>query len=48
MAASAAHNGIKLSRTEYNALLKAGSALLVPQAVEHFVLLEGADPLKTF
>lgn len=48
MAAAAARNGVSLSRPEYNALLKAGSALLVPQAVEHFVLHEGADPLKTF
>lgn len=48
MAAAAAHNGVNLSRTEYNALLKAGNALLVPQAVEHFVLHEGFDPLKSF
>lgn len=48
MATHAAQNGVDLSRTEYDALLKAGNALLVPQAVEHLVLHEGADPLKSF
>lgn len=44
----AAQNGVDLSRGDYDALLKAGAALLVPQSVEHLVLHEGADPLKSF
>jgi hypothetical protein len=48
MAMDAAQNGVRLDRVDYAALLEAGKALLVPEAVEHLVLHEGANPLKSF
>jgi hypothetical protein len=48
MAMHSAQNGIKISRNDYNSLLKAGTALLVPESVEHLILNQGADPLKSF
>jgi hypothetical protein len=48
LAADAARSGVALQRADYDALLQAGRALLVPQAVEHLVLQEGFDPLKSF
>lgn len=40
--------GIPISRHDFAALERAGASILVPQASEHMVLREGADPLKTF
>jgi len=40
--------GVPISRRDFDALERAGASLLVPQAREHLVLREGADPLKTF
>jgi hypothetical protein len=40
--------GIPISRHDFVALERAGASILVPQASEHMVLREGADPLKTF
>jgi len=40
--------GIPISRRDFEALERAGAALLVPQAREHLVLPAGGDPLKTF
>ena len=40
--------GIELPVSQFDALAAAGGALLVPQASEHLILNEGADPLKTF
>ncbi len=40
--------GVPLSRQQFDALNKAGEALLVPVAEEHRVLKDGADPLKVF
>ncbi len=48
LAADAATRGVALPRTDYDALLQAGRALLVPQDLEPQVLHPGADPLKTF
>lgn len=44
----AARSGVPLRRADYEALLLAGQALLVPHILEHRVLHGGADPLKTF
>jgi hypothetical protein len=40
--------GVRLSRQQFDALNKAGEALLVPVEEEHRVLKDGADPLKVF
>jgi hypothetical protein len=40
--------GVPLSRQQFDALNKAGEALLVPVAEEFRVLKDGADPLKVF
>lgn len=40
--------GVSLSQRQFDALNKAGDALLVPVAEEHRVLKDGADPLKVF
>ena len=48
MAVHSAQNGVSVNRSDYNALLKAGSALLVPETLEHLILNQGADPLKSF
>jgi hypothetical protein len=40
--------GVVLSRRQFDALSKAGEALLVPVEEEHRVLKDGADPLKVF
>lgn len=40
--------GLTLTREQFDALNRAGNSLLVPQADEHRLLPEGADPLKTF
>jgi hypothetical protein len=41
-------DGIPLTRTEYDALARAGQALLLPHEHEWRVLAEGMDPLKSF
>jgi hypothetical protein len=40
--------GVPLSKQQFDALSKAGEALLVPVDEEHRVLKDGADPLKVF
>jgi len=40
--------GVALTRREFDALARAGGALLVPKEEEHRLLPEGADPLRTF
>ncbi len=43
-----ARSGLLLARTDYDALNRAGAALLIPDAQEHRVLAPGVDPLKVF
>ena len=40
--------GVSLSRAQFDALAKAGEAVLVPVDEEHRILAEGMDPLKVF
>ena len=40
--------GVVLSKSEFDGLTQAGTALLVPAAEEHRVLWAGMDPLKVF
>ncbi len=41
-------SGLWLARTDYDALNRAGAALLIPDAQEHRVLAPCVDPLKVF
>lgn len=40
--------GVSLTRAQFDALAKAGEAVLVPVDDEHRILAEGMDPLKVF
>jgi hypothetical protein len=40
--------GVSLTRAQFDALAKAGEAVLVPVDEEHRILAEGMDPLKVF